>query len=199
VKLFINKASPYSRVARVVALEKGLSEKLEFVWSDPWSNEPALVASNPANRVPALVTGDGVSITESLMIAYYLDSLSDQARLLPVENLPPALHLVGLGQGLMEAAFSTVIIKRFEGVAGDGSFFARRREEVIRRTLVALDADIREGPQGLFTLGEIVVGVALAYMDFRMRDNNWQSKFPALVDLLERVSMRESFELTQFN
>jgi glutathione S-transferase len=198
VQLFINNASPYSRVVRIVTLEKGLSDEVQLVWSDPWSNEPALMASNPASRVPALVTQEGVSITESLMIAYYLDSLSNHVRLLSQENLPHALHLIGLGQGLMEAAFNNVIVKRFEGAAGNDTFFGRRREEVIRRTLIALDADVREGPQDLFTLGEIVVGVALAYIDFRMRDNNWRRKFPSLVDLLERVSLRESFNLTAF-
>ena len=54
MQLFLNTSSPFARVARVVALEKGLADQLELVWCDPWNNDPALLAQHPQARIPVL-------------------------------------------------------------------------------------------------------------------------------------------------
>lgn len=198
MQLFVNNPSPYSRVVRIVVLEKQLSDRVAMVRSDPWVGEEALLASNPANRVPALLTGNGVSITESLLIAHYLDSLSEHQPLLSAEHLAHALHFAGLGQGLMEAAFTTVITEKFQGRGAVDSFFSQRRSEAIRRTLMTLETDMASGFSGVFTLGEIVVGVALEYLDFRLASLAWRERCPALGEFVQLISARESFQLTQF-
>lgn len=35
MQLFLNRTSPYARVARIVALKKGLTSNLLLLWSDP--------------------------------------------------------------------------------------------------------------------------------------------------------------------
>lgn len=198
MQLFVNNSSPYSRVARIVALEKGLAAQVELVQTDPWAGEDILAASNPANRVPALATDEGVSITESLLIAHYLDTLSDQQPLLPARHLIHALHLCGLGQGLMEAAFTTVITEKFQGTEAVDSFFGRRRSNAIRRTLTMLNDESSKGYPDVFTLGEIVVGVALEYLDFRLPSISWRDRCPALRKFFQKISGRDSFRLTSF-
>jgi glutathione S-transferase len=197
MQLLINNSSPFSRVVRIVALEKGLSDKVTLVWSDPWSNEPALLASNPASRVPAIVTDEGISITESLLISQYMDSLSSDIPLFPIGNLK-ATHTVGLGMALMEAAFTTAITEKFEGKKASGSFFGLRRIEAINRTLVVLNKDAEGSSREPLTFGEIVVGVALAYMEFRLPNIDWKNRFGALYELYHRLAIRESFQQTEF-
>ena len=58
MRLFLNQASPYARLARVVVHEKCLADQVELVWTDPWASPPELLAVNPAAKVPALVTDD---------------------------------------------------------------------------------------------------------------------------------------------
>ncbi|MBO1997060.1 glutathione S-transferase N-terminal domain-containing protein [Staphylococcus epidermidis] len=87
-RLFLNATSPFARVARVIALEKGLNP--ELVRCDPWANDPALPAVHPQARIPVLLTEDGHAIAESLLIAQYLDTLGHGASLLPAqERWPP--------------------------------------------------------------------------------------------------------------
>lgn len=197
MKLFVNDSSPYSRVVRIVALEKGLAERVPIVWSNPWADEERLLEHNPAGRIPVLLTHDGVAITESLLIAQYLDSLSSLPLLQPAGDLR-CVQLLGQGMGLMEAAFTHVISEKFEGAQVRDSFFGRRREQVITRSLARLNDVMQSRSDGAFTLGEIVIGVALSYLAFRAPLNDWQNRYLRLRDLHERLSVRSSFQLTAF-
>jgi glutathione S-transferase len=197
MQLFINNTSPFSRVVRIVALEKGVSDKITLVWCDPWANNTLLLASNPASRVPALMTDEGISITESLLISQYMDSLSPDYPLFPSGNLK-ALHVTGLGMALVEAAFTTAITEKFEGKEFAGSFFGLRRIEAINRTLVVLNDDVRGSNSGALSFGEIVVGVGLAYMDFRLPQIDWKNKFSNLYKFHQHLETRESFLRTEF-
>jgi glutathione S-transferase len=197
MKLYINDSSPYSRVVRIVAVEKRLYERIHLVWCNPWIEQSTVLESNPANRIPVLVTDSGISISESLLIAQHLDSLSPSQPLLHMEDREN-LRLLGLGQGLMEAAFTSVIVEKYEGEAAGESFLGRRRSEAIKRSLLALDTIVSTRSLGAITLGEIVVGVALSYLKYRMPLNGWEDKFPGLLELHQRLSQRESFQLTPF-
>ncbi|EJN34332.1 glutathione S-transferase family protein [Pseudomonas sp. GM80] len=198
MQLFINDSSPYSRVVRVAVLEKGLHDDIQLFWADPWAHNSPTIEFNPASRLPVLVTPEGIGISESLLIVQYLDSMSAQQPLMPKENLAHALHFAGLGQGLMEAAFTSVITKKFERNVSADSFLALRRDNVIKRTLSALDGEVGSREKDRFTIGEIIVWVALAYIEFRLPDINWKEKCPSLHEFFERFSARDSFTSTPF-
>lgn len=198
MQLFLNRTSPYARVARIVALEKGLESNLLLLWSDPWVDEPALLQRNPVGRVPILITDDGQNITESLLIALYLDKASDINSLIPANDLAQTLHIVGLGQGLMDASFSTMIMRKHHGNEIDESILGQRRQRAIERTLLALNETYSALPADRLTLGEIVVAVALEYVAFRLPQVEWQKKYSALLDLHERMKNRESFSRSVF-
>lgn len=198
MKLHLNATSPYARVARIVALEKGLGERLSLCWSDPWSDEAALLEANPVGRVPVLVTDDGGTIAESLLIAQYLDGLSDASPLLPRAGLARALHLAGLGQGLMDAAFNTVIMRKHHGREADQSVLGQRRLRAIERTLAVLERTYPQKEESAFSLGDIVAGVALDYLAFRMPETGWQDKHPSLRGSYSQLMRRPSFMETAF-
>lgn len=203
LELFLNATSPYARIVRVCALEKGLEDRLILNWVDPWADDAELIEVNPNAKVPALCCEDRTSITETLPILYYLDSLTEQPILLPRESLASVLHGVGLGMGLVDASFQTVIARKYTGAAdADRSHLGKRRLAAIERILSRLEADTV--PRHMYTddaqltLDDIVIGVALDYLRFRMPEIEWPLRFPALAAWEDTRLSRRSFHDTRF-
>ena len=115
MELYLNATSPYARLVRIVLLEKGLADTVTLKWCDPWADDAELLKANPAGRIPALVTEEGTTLSESMLIAVYLDSVSPNPPMLPAASRGDVLHLAGLGQNLMDAAFTTVIARKHYG------------------------------------------------------------------------------------
>lgn len=201
MELLLNRTSPYARIARIVALEKGCANKLVLVWSDPWNEDTKLLQHNPVRRVPVLVTDDGLSITESLLIALYLDQVGTGYTLLPPERYAEILQLTGWAQGLIDAAFTTMIMRKHHGKEIDDSVLGQRRLQAIERTLPALNTAYAASlpSSDSVTLADIVIAVTLDYIAFRLPEVAWQTKYPALSALHTRMLQRESFSSTVFS
>jgi glutathione S-transferase len=75
LKLYVTPGSPYARMARIVVLEKGLTERVEVVLAKTRAADSPYYAVNPSGRVPYLVRDDGVGMEESALICAYLDHL----------------------------------------------------------------------------------------------------------------------------
>ncbi|MFZ2289313.1 MAG: glutathione S-transferase N-terminal domain-containing protein [Halopseudomonas yangmingensis] len=197
MQLFLNATSPYARVVRVAAEELGMMQQIELCWTDPWSDPQALLHINPAARIPALLLEDGRSISESLLIACYLNSLDPGSRLLPAAQLVDCLHLAGLGQGLMDASFATVIARKHHGGESDQTLLGSRRLRAIERLLEQLQTDWL--PSGSTPhLGDLVIAVALDYLAFRMPECNWQQRYPSLASRHALLAQRNSFSASAF-
>lgn len=198
MQLFLNATSPFARVARVVALEKGLSDQLQLVWCDPWNNDPALLARHPQGRIPVLVTDDGTAIAESLLIAQYLDHMGSGAPLIPPQQIGPVLARTSVAYGLMEAAFSVVIARKHEGAAADASVMGQRRLAAIARALSQLEKHLSAPVQTRITLDQIATAVALAYVQFRLPALLPQADYPQLHAWLQSAEQREALAQTRF-
>ncbi len=200
MELYLNATSPYARLVRIVLLEKGLTDTVTLKWCDPWADDADLLKANPAGRIPALVTEEGTALSEAMLIAVYLESVSPNPPMLPAANLGEVLHLAGLGQNLMDAAFTTVIARKHYGNEIDESELGQRRSRAIQRLLTQLNSEL--GEQQLTTttinLGEIAIAVALDYLAFRMSEVNWQEEYPQLQAWHAGVTGKESFKETAF-
>ncbi|KPQ21822.1 MULTISPECIES: glutathione S-transferase family protein [unclassified Halomonas] len=199
MQLYLNATSPYARVARICLYEKQLIERTELCWCDPWASDSDLLQITPLSRIPTLVTDEGEVLTESLLIALYLDAQGEGESLLPQAALAETLAFAGLGHGLMEAAFNVVIGRKHGGHEVDTTLLGSRRLKAIERTLVTLNAhpSVLAG-NAERTLGAIVVAVALAYISFRLPAFDWQNRFPTLHAWQSQVVESESFALTAF-
>jgi hypothetical protein len=91
IKLYITPGSPYARMARIVALEKGLAERVETVAAKTRTADSPYYGINPSGRVPYLVREDGVGMEESALICAYLDHLDGR----PAFELPGGHRIVG--------------------------------------------------------------------------------------------------------
>lgn len=203
LELYLNATSPYARVARICAIEKGLENELVLNWVDPWSNDAELLEANPHAKVPALCCEDRTLINETLPIALYLDSLGSGPTLVPHDQLAAVLHGVGLGMGLIDASFQTVIARKHaKHEDADRSVLGRRRLAAIERTLSRLEADTipqrRYPDDAHLMLDDIIIGVALDYLRFRMSEIEWPLRFPALAAWEDARLSRPSFRETRF-
>jgi glutathione S-transferase len=193
MKLYLNSASPYARLVLVVAHEKGLADDLELVWTDPWASEEKLVGVTPFSKVPALIAHDGLPLLESSCICDYLDEHGAAPRLMPASGDArlAALRKVGFGRSLMDAAFGTVIQKRF---AGNENSLGERWRASIMRAIERLNEDAPRSATP--DLGDLVLGVALSYIDFRLADLNWRGRASNLAAWHERLCARPSMIAT---
>ena len=199
MELYLNATSPYARLVRIVLLEKDLAGAVTLKWCDPWADDAELLKANPAGRIPALVTQEGTTLSESMLIAVYLDSVSPNPPMLPAASLGDVLHLAGLGQNLMDAAFTTVIARKHYGKEIDESELGQRRSRAIQRLLKQLNSELGEKQQAsIINLGETAIAVALDYLAFRLPEVNWKEVYPRIQAWHAGVIARSSFQETAF-
>lgn len=189
-------ASPYVRKVMVTAIETGLESRIEVVPTDVWSPETDIGAVNPLGKVPALTTDDGENLYDSPLICAYLDSLHDGAKLLPAAGAAHwrAQRQQALADGLLDAA----VLARLEGrrpPERQSPEWRARQQAVVARALDRLEADAAalEGP---LTIGQIAVGCALGYLDFRFADDDWRRDRPRLAGWYEAFARRPSMQAT---
>ena len=199
MELYLNATSPYARLVRIVLMEKGLADAVTLKWCDPWADDAELLKANPAGRIPALITEEGTTLSESMLIAVYLDSVSPNKPMLPAASLGAVLHLAGLGQNLMDAAFTTVIARKHYGNEIDESELGQRRSRAIQRLLKQLNSELGEKQQAsIINLGETAIAVALDYLAFRLPEVNWKEVYPRIQAWHAGVIARSSFQETAF-
>jgi len=199
MKLYLNKPSPSARLVMVVAHEKGLQEKIEPAWTDPWESKPELLAANPFSKVPALVTDAGVTIVDSTCICDHLDEIGGGRRLMPERGRErlQVLRKYGLGRGLIDAAFAVTIERRFHA-SSEELPLADRWLASVGRSLDAFDRD----PELLATngspdLGDLALAGGLSYTDFRLPEAKWRGAAPSLSRRFDRLAARPSMEATK--
>jgi glutathione S-transferase len=177
LKLYTNNASPFARKCRVIAHELGL--KLEEIRTLPMQ-EPEFRRINPLGKIPALVLDDGSVLIDSPVICEYLNHFGG-GKFFPGMNIFrqnsgrwKALGLAALGDGIADAAVAWMILGRETPVPEA----ARARQ--MQTVLAAMDALERAKFAKDPTIGEISVGCALGYVDFRLTDLDWKSSRPKL-------------------
>jgi glutathione S-transferase len=190
MKLFYSPTSPYARKVLVTAHELGLFERLDLAVLDPWKDPPELLAATPFAKVPALVTDDAITLTESTAICEYLSLLADIAPLTGAAWLDNAVR-VGVAQGLTDAGLNIVVEGRRPAETQSSSWRDRLTRAIIRAMKVA-----RVGGTG-FDAGNIALACALAYLDFRLPNIGWRQQRPDLAAWLDDVDQRPSMLATR--
>ncbi len=195
MKLRYSPTSPYVRKVSVFAKESGLEPRIENL-ATTTGLASDLAKQNPLGKVPALVTDDGQAISESPVILEYLDSLNPGPKLIPAAGPArwKALVMQALADGIMDAA----VLRRGEVLrpAGEQSpGFLKKQGDVVAHALDVLEADAASLAQPI-TVGQISVGCALGYLDFRFAADEWRKGRPKLASWYESFSKRPSMAST---
>ncbi len=199
MKLYSSLTSPYARKIRVLVRELGLADRIDEQIVDPFHPPDEFLRVNPLSRIPALLTDRQLPLTDSKLIADYLQALAPR-RITPPPRGQQRWHRLALrylADGMIDSAVTTVLEKRRpESIIYTA--WLDRQAEAIRRGLQQMEAqagELRPGPERPSML-EITVGVMLGYLNFRLPYLDWKAEHPALADwfggFAQRAAMRET-------
>ena len=194
MKLFYSTTSPYARLVRVALAEKGLTP-IEPQLTDPWRDDPALLAANPSARIPALVLDSGRPLTESLLILLWLETQHPDPSLLGAD--PAAvLSCAGLAMGAIDAAAAVIIGRKMTDASFDESRVGLRRRRSVIEAMRRLEADPPAWHGATPDLAVIASVIALDYLRFRFPTAAWLPALSQLDGLSARLCLRPSFAET---
>lgn len=183
MKLHWSPKSPFVREVMIVAHELGLAGEIERVRSVAAMARPneKLMADNPLSKIPTLVLDGGEPLFDSLTICEYLDALAGGGKVLPAAGPErwTVLTWHALGNGLLDV----LILWRNER----DKPAERQTPEWLAAFAVKIDAvfaRLEDQAEKLgvapFGLGQVAIGCALSYMDFRFADLRWRDAHPQL-------------------
>ena len=199
MKLFFAPASPFVRKVMVVALEKGVADRIEKINAavSPVKSDPRVSAQNPLGKVPSAVLGDGRAIYDSRVIAAEVDSWKEP-RLNPVSGngLIDAMTLEALADGLTDAGllirYETMLrpenLRWADWVNGQNAKMDAGFDALESRWIPALNGPV--------TIGVISVACALGWISFRLTERDWRKTHPKLAVWFEEFSKRPSMMAT---
>jgi glutathione S-transferase len=176
MKLAYSPASPYVRKVTACAIKRDLHvERMKIGTTDP-----ELLKYNALSKVPTLITDDGMCIFDSPVICEYLDSIGTAPKLFPAAGAArwKALTQEALADGILDATQPRrreIALPQDEGRKG---YIELQQGKVAR----ALDEFEKQADSlgNLDTIGEITIGCALGYLDFRYANEPWRPGHPKL-------------------
>ncbi|QIK41283.1 glutathione S-transferase [Pontivivens nitratireducens] len=198
MKLYDSKTSPYCRKVMVLAHEAGQVDALtlDYVAGTAVSPGTLPVSVNPLGKIPCLVRPDGPALYDSRVICAYLDDLWGT-------NLYPTgtrrwetLTLEATADGMLDAALLWVYEVRLRDEAQWNHGWRDGQVAKVVRALDALEARWLAHLHGPLDMGQIAIGVALGYLDFRQPVGAWREGRPALAAWYETFSQRPSMLAT---
>ncbi|MBV6631571.1 MAG: glutathione S-transferase N-terminal domain-containing protein [Alphaproteobacteria bacterium] len=195
--LFYSPTSPYVRKVVMVAIEKGIDDRLDKVPTNPWESGDKLLKNNPLSKVPCLVLDDGLTLFDSPVICEYLETLSNSPVLFPPigRDRWRSLRLQAQADGIMDSAVLRVLEgKREESLRS--ADWVTRQKDAIDRTLDDIESyagDLSPTP----TIGTISLACALGYLDLRHPGDEWRARAPKTAAWHEKFAKRDSYLQTE--
>jgi glutathione S-transferase len=196
--LYHSPTSPFVRKVNVLIAEAGLESQVrrEVVAGTPISPGTMPVQQNPLGKVPALTLDDGRVIYDSRVICRYLDQRAKAGLYPEGEALWDVLVLEALADGMLDAAVLMVyeVRQRPEEIRLPAWIAAQwakvaRALDVLEREKIGLLA-------GPLHMGQVAVGAALGYLDFRHPGRNWRAGHPNLAAWEAGFAARPSMRAT---
>lgn len=198
VKLSYSPTSPYVRKVMVLLHETGQIEDvtLENISTTPLAPDAALLPNNPLAKVPALVRDEGPALYDSRVICAYLDDRAG-GKLYPTGSRRwDTLTLESTADGMLDAALSMVYEGRMRPEGKQMPEWVEGQWSKIERACAALNTRWISQLSGPLDMGQIAVGCALGYLDFRHDARNWRKGNDALADWARRFDSRASMQAT---
>ncbi|MGV8985518.1 MAG: glutathione S-transferase [Cypionkella sp.] len=198
MRLYHSPTTPFGRKVMVLILETGLVDRIEIV---PASGTPVAPGTmpldrNPLGKIPALVRDDGGAVYDSRVICRYLDDLGGAGLYGAAPKLWDVLTLEATADGMMDAAILIVYESR---VRPEDRYFREWVEgqwSKIARALDAVEATWMPHLAGPLDMGQIALGCALSYLDFRHAARNWRDGHPKLAAWEAGFAQRPAMQST---
>ncbi|MFN4156802.1 MAG: glutathione S-transferase [Gemmobacter sp.] len=194
MRLYHAPTSPYVRKVMVLLHEAGRVAEVALVpaYGSPLDPGSMPVGQNPLGKLPCLERDDGSPLHDSRVICRYLDDRFG-AGMYPGARLWEVLVAEATADGILDAALLMVYEGRLrpEGMRFDP--WVEGQGAKIARALDWLEAGAPEGP---VDMGQIALGCALGYLDFRLGDRDWRAGRPGLAAWYGGFAARASMQAT---
>ncbi|GHC30756.1 MULTISPECIES: glutathione S-transferase [Gemmobacter] len=199
MRLFHSPTSPYVRKVMVLLHETGLLPRVELVAAQGTPVDPGSmpVDRNPLGKIPALETDEGVALYDSRVICRYLDDLGTAGLYPPAPALWEVLTLEATADGILDAAILMVYESRVRPEERRHPDWVEGQWAKIARALDAAERRWSGHLAGPLDMGQIALGCALAYLDFRHSDRPWRAAHPHLAAWEAEFSGRASMLATR--
>ncbi len=198
MRLYHSPTSPFGRKVMVLMLETGWSDRVEVV---PVAGTPLAPGTlpldrNPLGKIPALERDDSGMIYDSRVICRYLDDLTGAHLYGDAPRLWDVLALEALADGMMDAAILVAYETRLRPEDKRFPNWTEAQWSKVARAADALEATWIPHLSGPLNMGQIALGCALGYLDFRHGARNWRDGHPKLAAWAARVALRPSMLAT---
>ncbi|MBU3583457.1 glutathione S-transferase [Polynucleobacter sp. 15G-AUS-farblos] len=196
MKLIGSLTSPYVRKVRIVFSEKKVD--VDHVTENVWSPDTIIGQTNPLGKVPCLVLDDGGVIYDSRVIAEYADGLSPVSKLIPADTRDRATVKTweALADGIMDAGILARLELTLRPAEQQSPAWVDRQMGKIQAALRQMSEQLGENAwchSNQMTLADIAFGCAVGYLLFRFPEVQWQTQYPNLDRLYQKLMQRASF------
>lgn len=198
MKLYHSPTSPYARKVTVLLMETGQAGDVTLVATagTPVDTGTMPLAQNPLGKIPALERPDGPALYDSRVICRYLDDRAG-GRLYPAApRLWETLTLEATADGILDAAILMVYEWRVRPEDRRFDPWVEGQWGKIARALDTIEARWMGHLAGPLDIGQIAVGCALGYLDFRHGARDWRAGRPALAAWAAAFAARPSMAAT---
>lgn len=196
MKLYHNAASPFVRKVRVVISETGQSVELADVFITPTKPGESVPTVNPLGKIPTLERDGGAALYDSRVICRYLDDIAGGGLYPDPPRLWETLTLEATADGIMDAAILMVYEGRVRPADLQFDDWVEAQWSKVARALDVLEARWLSHLAGPLDIGQIGVGCALGYLDFRHGGRQWREGRPGLAQWFAGFSDRPSMQAT---
>lgn len=198
MRLYHSPTTPFGRKVVVLLHETGQFDEVAIVEAGGNPVDPGTLplTRNPLGKIPTLERPDGPALYDSRVICRYLDARAG-GRLYPQEpRLWKTLTLEATGDGVLDAAVLMLYETRLRPEERRLDAWIEGQWAKIARALDALETLWISHLNGAVDMGQISVGCALSYLDFRHGLREWRAGHPRLAAWHERFAGRDSMRAT---
>ncbi len=197
MKLISSPASPFVRKVVVVLHETGTTADVELmrVKTSPVATAAEAAAANPLGKIPALLRDDAPTIYDSRVITRFLDARAG-GKLYPQARIWEVLTLEATADGIMEAAVLMTYERRIRPQDKVFEPWIEAQWGKVSGALDALNDRWMSHLEGPLCMGQLAIGCALGYLDFRHDAREWRKDRGALDDWYTIFSQRPSMLAT---
>lgn len=201
MKLLFAPTSPFVRKVMVCAHLSGMTDQIEKLDSaaHPIRRDERIGAYNPLAKVPTLVLDDGEALYDSRVICEYIAHAGNSNDLFPAAGPARwrALQQQAMADGLLDAA----LLARYEHTARPAELqMPEMRAAYLIKVRTCLERIESVVPQlGMLrpSIGDVTIGSALGYLDFRFPELNWRAHCPQTATWFALFNAMPAMQLTQ--
>lgn len=198
MRLYHSPTSPYARKVTVLLAETGQTGAVTLVAvaGTPLDTGTMPLAHNPLGKIPALERAEGGALYDSRVICRYLDDRAG-GRLYPAApRLWDTLTLEATADGMLDAAILMVYETRVRPEPLRFVEWSEGQWAKIRRALDTVEDRWLAHLAGPLDIGQIALGCALGYLDFRHGGRDWRQGRPGLAAWYGGFAARDSMAAT---